>query len=441
MRRDSSCAFWFFSLILGVTCLQTNIGLGQIRETNQTLTTVPPSPMEPSPLSRFSATTPLINQLNQAQQVNGVWLSSPLPASPSTSQALVTKEIDLKKTLRKYAAYNKCSLNEAFAETVSFLKMVPLHDKNARPMVGAQAIYSIVKQDIYRISAPQKFFEALPLNLLCLENGKRNLSIEIHFLGIPAEDSETFRSLMVPGSFDSFNNKIPQATPYATTASYQNESANENQTSQTGGTFVVATETRTKVYPTFMGRLDDTGVKKLIESLESDEKSSVTVAPTFVVLPGQTAGIADASTRPFVVGVNRVEGEFAIAHQPVVQPIEEGTMLMLRATGENGKIRLDADLALSEIESVETFGYSDFKRNGPLAGSEKTATSVTLQVPEQKLKQVHLSTLVEEGHTLFIDPVFERVIQSGSQKSKGNRLKTSKSRVMLLIKPVWVESN
>ena len=252
---------------------------------------------------------------------------------------------------------------------------------------------------------------------------------------------------MVPGSFVSFNNKIPQATPYATTATYKDESAKGNLPSEPRGTFVVATETKTKVYPTFMGRLDDSGLNKLFAALEKDKNIKVTMAPSLVVLPGQTASVADASTRPFVVGMNRVEGDFAVAHQPIVQPIEEGTMLMLRATGENGSIRLDADLALSEIESVETFAYSDSKQKGKSDGSEINTTPVTIQIPEQKLKQVHFSTLVKEGHTVFIDPVFSRSLQSPNSRrgtavgEQGREIQIPKSRVMLMIKPRWVEAN
>lgn len=446
MRTDSRCAVRFCLAMLAAVCLFANVGLGQISKTDQTPTSSPTSPMEPSPLSRFTAPTPLINQMNQARRLSGVWISLAQSTQPTGSMVLVTKEVDLKGTLRKYAAYKNCSLNEAFAETVSFLKMVPLHSKSDSSMVGAQAIYSIVKQDIYRISGPQTFFDELPWNLMCIENGKRNLSIDIHFLGLPEDSSETFKSLMIPGSFVSFNNKIPQATPYATTATYKNEFADTGQQSDANGTFVVATETRAKVYPTFMGRLDDEGVKKLFKSVQVNKGYKVTMAMSLVVSPGRTGSVADASTRPFVVGMKRVEGEFTIAHQPIVQPIEDGTFLMLRATGQNGKIRLDADLAFSEIESVETFGYSDLKQNGPLAGSEKTATPVTVQIPEQKLKQVHFSTLVEEGHTVFIDPVFKRNVDTRIEKRlqvlhQGNDAKKAKSRVMLMIKPRWVDAN
>jgi hypothetical protein len=398
-------------------------------------------PIEASPLSQFNATSNFFKN-HQSMQTTG-WLR----------ESLVTKQVDLGETLRSYAAFKKCSLNEAFVETVKFLKMVPLRDKPESEMVGAQAIYVVVKQDLYQISAPQKFFDALPLNLMCIANGKRHLSLEIQFVSVPAKVPPSFKSLMIPGSFTSFNNKIAQVTPFATNASYRNEKGASGQV-KPEGTFVVASETRTKVFPTFMGRLDDNGVTKLLETVKADENSDLTMAPTVIVTPGQTASVADASTRPFVIGTNLVEGKFGSAHQPVIQPIEEGTMLKLRATGENGKIRVDADLALSQIDSVETFHYGDVPdqteapaelRSDKPTPANKVRESLVIQVPEQRLKQVHFSTSVEEGQTIFVDPVFERAVKSRGEKGM-NRLQNKKSkdqasRVLLLIKPRWVEAN
>jgi len=390
-------------------------------------------PFEASPLSQFNASSNFFNNQKAVQTFGRL------------RETIVTKEIDLGQTLRSYAAFKKCSLNEAFAETVKFLKMVPMRDKPEHEMVGAQAIYSVVKQDIYQISAPEKFFDALPLNLMCIANGKRHLSLEIHFVGVPAKDSPSFKSLMIPGSFTSFNNKIAQVTPFATNASYKNEKdANGDTVSE--GTFVVASETRTKVFPTFTGRLNDEGVAQLLETINSDEHSHLTMAPRIVVTPGQTASVADATTHSFVIGMNRVEGEFATAHQPVIQPIEAGTMLKLRATGENGKIRVDADLALSQIESVETFDFAEAEmKKDAKTGKLVKGNKIVVQVPEQRLKQVHLSTTVEEGQTIFVDPVFERIIETPVER-RVNQLndeqsKRQKSRILLLIKPRWVESN
>jgi hypothetical protein len=196
-----------------------------------------------------------------------------------------------------------------------------------------------------------------------------------------------------------------------------------------------------------MGRFNDANVAKLLAKAKVDPQIEVTMAPRITISPGQTASVSDASTRAFVVGMNRVEGDFALAHQPVIQPIEEGTMLKLRATGENGQIRLDADLALSVIESVGTYDYADLRQKGPDAGSEKGAQKISVQVPEQKLKQVHLSTLVKQGETIFIDPVFNREVESPAEPrinrplEKNADAKKIEARVLLMIKPRWVEAN
>ena len=104
---------------------------------------------------------------------------------------------------------------------------------------------------------------------------------------------------------------------------------------------------------------------------------------------------------------------------------------------------MNADLALSDIASVETFGYSDSKQEGPLAGSKEASSSVTVQVPEQKLKQVHFSTLVDDGQTVFIDPVFTRKEKS-KPVPKGEGLEPLKPleteyRMMMMIKPKWTK--
>jgi hypothetical protein len=142
-----------------------------------------------------------------------------------------------------------------------------------------------------------------------------------------------------------------------------------------------------------------------------------------------------------------VEGKFSVAHQPIVQVVEQGNLFKFRLFGDEGKIRLNADLALSDIASVETLSYSDSKRNGPLAGSEEAASSVTVQVPEHKLKQVHFSTLVEDGLTVFIDPVFTRKESvkpaprtEGSEGLEPLKPRETEYRMMMMIKPRWTKA-
>lgn len=432
-RRQGGAAFVLstaITLIFAGLLLGQSIGTGQLPQT------------EPSPLSEFSPTSELIEQLNH-------------PGKPFTRGNIVTKEVDLQRAIRGYAALKRCSWSEAFRETASFLKMVPIKDEPAENMLSAGALYSVVNQDVYRITASQSFFDRLPENLRCIENGKRHLSLQVQILEVSAENRDSFRSFMIPGSFASFNNKFPQAKPYATAATYQDVEQSAGGLAEPVGTFVVASETKTKVFPTFMGRLDGAGVEKLISHVQSDASCAVTFSTSIRAFPGQTASISEAHTRPFVVGLNEVvgsnkhDGEVTRAHEPVIQAIEEGTVLRVRATGEAGQIRLDGDLALSEIQSVETFEYPA----EPAAGSKHNGSApeenqrLTVQVPEQKLKQVHLSTLVKEGQTVLIDPVFQRASRGKSIKEPKRVLKTKanansrQARVLLMITPRFVDVN
>ena len=50
------------------------------------------------------------------------------------------------------------------------------------------------------------------------------------------------------------------------------------------------------------------------------------------------------------------------------------------------------DIAVSEITDVKTFTYPEM------------AGGATIQIPRQSIRQVNLSSLVDEGQTLLIDP-------------------------------------
>ena len=377
----------------------------------------------PSPVAQFSTNVGEINSFHSSSQVIG----------NQADDVVVTRDVDLRETLQKYAQFKKCSLDQAFADTVAYLKMRPLQQGNLHKMVGTQAYYSIVEKDIYRVTAPNRFFKRLNENLLCLQNGKRYVLLEVSFVLIAPNQIENLQKYLIPGSYTAFNNKFPKVVPYATQATLKDSAKWRSQNPQSNGTFVVASETKTKIYPTFLGRLNDQNLAKLLKTIKDDANSEITLAPRMKIVPGQTATVTDAATRPFVVGMNRVEGKNSVAHQPVLQSIEDGIMLKLRVTGEQNEIRLDGDLAVCEITSVETFKLPNQKN--------KQENEVTVQVPEQKLKQVHLSTLVKQGETLLIDPVFEKVTSTNpAGKQKKNVADEETRRVLVMIKPRFVES-
>jgi hypothetical protein len=145
-----------------------------------------PKTVEPSPLAQFSFSGPLVERMSQMQTLSssgGALAGTPSAHATShpNSLFLVTREVNLKKTLQKYAKFKGCSLDEAFETTVATLKMSPILDPSSKRVVGAEAAYSIVGVDVYRITATQLFFDALPMNLMFLENGKRRLTIETFF--------------------------------------------------------------------------------------------------------------------------------------------------------------------------------------------------------------------------------------------------------------------
>ncbi len=452
MRREARCGVRVTLALLGALVSVFVLGnvecLAQLQPSQYDQTPSKPKTVEPSPLSQFSFSGPLVERMSQMQTLsNSGGALTGTPSAHATSHPnslfLVTREVNLKQTLQKYAKFKGCSLDEAFATTVATLKMSPILDPSAKRVVGAEAAYSIVGDDVYRITASQLFFEALPMNLMFIENGKRRLTIETHFLKLPIDKSEEYKPFLIPGSFVAFSNRIPQANAFATSATYRNEMESRQQAGVPAGTFVMSTETKTKVYPTFMGRLTDQGVNRMVEDFSSKPNCEIVKGPQVAVMPGVAAAISVAESRPFVVGVNRVEGKFSVAHQPILQVVEQGNLFKFRLIGDDGKIRLNADLALSDIASVETFGYSDTKQKGPLAGLEEASSSVTVQVPEQKLKQVHFSTLVADGQTVFIDPVFTRKEQTKQVPGKDGLepLKPLKTeyRMMMMIKPKWTK--
>ena len=449
MRREARCGVGVTLALLGALVSVFVLGnvdcLAQLQPSQYDQTPATPKTVEPSPLSQFSFSGPWVERMSQMHtRSNSGGVLTVTPSAHAMSHPkpfLVTREVNLKKTLQKYAKFKGCSLDEAFATTVATLKMSPILDPSAKRVVGAEAAYSIVGDDVYRITASQLFFDALPMNLMFIENGKRRLTIETHFLKLPIDKSEEYKPFLIPGSFVAFSNRIPQATAFATAATYRNEMESRQQPGVAAGTFVMSTETKTKVYPTFMGRLTDKGVDRMVKDFSSNPNCEIVQGPLVSVMPGVATAISVAESRPFVVGVNRVEGKFSVAHQPILQVVEQGNLFKFRLIGDDGKIRLNADLALSDIASVETFGYSDTKQLGPLAGSEAASSAVTVQVPEQKLKQVHFSTLVEDGQTVFIDPVFTRKEQTKEVPKKDGleplKPLATEYRMMMMIKPKW----
>ena len=161
----------------------------------------------------------------------------------------------------------------------------------------------------------------------------------------------------------------------------------------------VAITTTMRQAPATWGEISDEELRRLIDSVKVDTRASIMQAPTMMIFDGQTGTIFDGSMRPFTVDIDVVQGDFTERFfRPVVQPIEEGHIIKLGADiTESGRVRLESQLIVNEIESVDEREF--------LAGRAKGAR---VQVPHCRTQMVRLHSDLADGGTLMIDTGIDR---------------------------------
>ena len=109
--------------------------------------------------------------------------------------------------------------------------------------------------------------------------------------------------------------------------------------------------------------LSDIEVYFLIQASKGDTRSNITQAPTITMFNGQSATVQDGANRPFVTSVIPVVGDFAVAQQPVITILPEGTSLNVQAvvSSDRKSIRMTLVPFFSEVRDVTTFTF-DGKR-------------------------------------------------------------------------------
>ncbi|QEG21338.1 hypothetical protein [Mariniblastus fucicola] len=213
--------------------------------------------------------------------------------------------------------------------------------------------------------------------------------IELTRLVVELDCEVPLKSFFKPNTFEVHNGSLPAVeleSPESgkTFSNVANEA--ESTVDHAGGC-----ESVRRSMPVMVAKMDNEGVDGLKKALDKNASSE---APTVVCYSGQTAAISDVSLRPFVVGVKPMVGDFAVAHQPIIQTIEDGLVMRLQPTINEGRVDVSANLAHSKVSAVETFTFAGTNDSG----------NVTIQIPEQTLKRVRVSSSLEDGETLFIDP-------------------------------------
>ena len=105
--------------------------------------------------------------------------------------------------------------------------------------------------------------------------------------------------------------------------------------------------------------LSDIEVFFLIQASKGDQRSNIMQAPTVTMFNGQSASVTDGALRPFVTSVIPVVGDFAVAQQPVITLLPDGTSMNVQAVVSNDRksVRMTLVPFFSQVQDVQTFTF------------------------------------------------------------------------------------
>lgn len=110
--------------------------------------------------------------------------------------------------------------------------------------------------------------------------------------------------------------------------------------------------------------LSDIEVFFLIQAAKGDQRTNISQAPTVTMFNGQSASVSDFQLRPFVTSVIPIVGDFAVAHQPVISILPDGTTLNVQAVASDDRrfIRMSLVPFFSTVTDVKTFTFDGRRR-------------------------------------------------------------------------------
>jgi general secretion pathway protein D len=156
-----------------------------------------------------------------------------------------------------------------------------------------------------------------------------------------------------------------------------------------------------------------------IEALQGDSRTNVLQAPKVTLFDGQIGNISDFSQRPFVTGLIPIVGDFAVAQQPVIVVLNEGTQLNVQAVVSNDKrfVRLTLVPMFTQIGDVSTFTFEGTRttRSGTIVIDPETGeptgdredeevitSGSTVQLPTFAQTSVSTTVNVPDGGTILL---------------------------------------
>ncbi len=173
--------------------------------------------------------------------------------------------------------------------------------------------------------------------------------------------------------------------------------------------------------------LSDIEVFFLIQASKGDTRSNIMQAPTVTMFNGQSASVSDGAMRPFVTSVIPVVGDFAVAQQPVITLLPDGTSMNVQAVVSNDRksVRMTLVPFFSQVQDVQTFTFDGTKKTrretdsllddllegvdgseDEIEGEEtlvETETSgVTIQLPTVGFTTINTVVSVPDGGTVLM---------------------------------------
>jgi len=158
-----------------------------------------------------------------------------------------------------------------------------------------------------------------------------------------------------------------------------------------------------------------------LEAAQGDSRTNVLQAPKVTLFDGQIASINDQSQRPFVISVTPIVGDFAVAQQPIIVVLNEGTALNVQAVVSDDRrfVRLTLVPFFSQIGDVDTFTFEgrssssnssrrDTNNDGVIdeqdeeVSEEETNEGTTVQLPTFAFTSVSTTVSVPDGGTILL---------------------------------------
>ncbi|MEL6895371.1 MAG: hypothetical protein AAFP90_04640, partial [Planctomycetota bacterium] len=155
-----------------------------------------------------------------------------------------------------------------------------------------------------------------------------------------------------------------------------------------------------------------------LQAAQADQRTNVLQAPKVTLYDGQLASISDVTQRPFVISIVPVVGDFAVAQQPVIVVLNEGTQLNVQAVVSDDKrfVRMTLVPFFSQIGDVNQFTFtgrrttsSDQTQIDPNTGNviqrddvDDVIEGTTVQLPSFASTTVSTTVNVPDGGTILL---------------------------------------